>query len=264
MLLRDDRRHRRADDPSAVDAAYHGGQGISCWYLSGCPHPREYSFAGQQTRPHNDDVPGACASSEKPPRSSRRRLILASASPRRAQLLREAGYEFTIIAPSLDEPNVHETSLKPAALAEAISYYKARCVSAAVSDAVILAADTIVSAGRQIFGKPADRADAKRILTALAGTIHEVITGVTVLPSDSPIDRIITHEVTRVRMRPLSEIELERYLDSGDWQGKAGAFGIQDTDDPFVECVEGSFTNVVGLPMERVSDLLKYFGLEPV
>lgn len=190
-------------------------------------------------------------------------LILASASPRRAQLLRDAGYFFTVRPSTLDEPTDLSNDLSPAQTAEAISYFKARNVAADAPGEIILAADTLVALGNEIFGKPLDRSDARRILTALLGTTQEVITGLTVLPSSNPADRIITHDVTRVRMRSMSENELERYLDTGDWQGKAGAFGIQDQGDPFVECVEGSFTNVVGLPMELVTEILGRVGVTP-
>jgi len=190
------------------------------------------------------------------------RLILASDSPRRQQLLAEAGYAFKVIAPPWPEPSSVELHVVPADFAEAASYYKARAVAGLCRSGVILAADTVVALGKSIFGKPLDRKDARRILSTLAGTRHEVVTGVTVLDARSG-RRLIAHDRTWVHMRPMSEPDLEAYLDSGQWQDKAGAYGIQDCGDRFIERIEGSFTNVVGLPMELVGELLKQFSVSP-
>jgi septum formation protein len=122
-----------------------------------------------------------------------------------------------------------------------------------------VAADTVVAVEGQIFGKPADREDARRILQVLTRTPHVVVTGVAIL--DVAGDRrLISHDKTRVFMRPMSESELSAYLDSGQWAGKAGAYGVQDAADAFVERLEGSFTNVVGMPMELLADMLGRMG----
>ncbi|MCK4658603.1 MAG: septum formation protein Maf [Phycisphaerae bacterium] len=178
-----------------------------------------------------------------------RELVLASASPRRAQLLREAGYAFTVVEPPIPEPETLPKSVTAAQAAEALSYFKACAVADIVRGGWILAADTIVAHGDEMFGKPADQADARRILTRLMNTTHQVITGVTLLDTAGR-HRIISHDVTRVTMRRLTSDELDEYLAGGAWEGKAGAYGIQDHHDPFVESIEGSFSNVVGLPME--------------
>lgn len=182
------------------------------------------------------------------------RFILASNSPRRRQLLCEAGYAFRVVVPPLEEPNEQGGSLSPAQQAEALAYYKARAVADQVGDELpILAADTVVTDGRRVFGKPADADDARRILGQLAGTRHQVITGVALLARGK---RVIASQSTTVQMRPMTPAELDNYIRSNAWQGKAGAYGIQDQGDAFVERVEGSFSNVVGLPMELVVPLL--------
>lgn len=184
------------------------------------------------------------------------RLILASASPRRAELLRAAGYRFKVVHPPLEEPDERHPHVDVASYAESLAFFKASSIAVDYSDATILAADTITVLGDEIFGKPADRDDALRTLRALSGTIHSVITGVALLHPRSE-HRLIHHAVTTVRVRPLSDPTIETYLDTGQWQGKAGAYGIQDEGDPFVEKIEGSFTNVVGLPMELLSNMFR-------
>lgn len=190
------------------------------------------------------------------PRSTPR-LILASASPRRAQLLREHGYVFEVIPPPLEEPAQLAEQLTPIQLAEALSLFKAQSVAdtLATFDGWILAADTLAALGGEIFGKPRDLDDARRILETLSGTTHQVITGVTLL-DPARHRRLIRHDVTAVTMRKLTGQQLGDYLDSGPWRGKAGAYGIQDVGDPFVEKIEGSFTNVVGLPMKLLAEML--------
>ncbi len=185
-------------------------------------------------------------------------IILASQSPRRAALLREAEIAFEVAAPKYEEPSTPEWHASPAEFAEAASYYKAASVAEDYPDRIILGADTVVAYGGEIFGKPADEADARRILSTLAGTMQDVITGVTLLQPATG-KRLIRHDTTRVFMRSMSEDELAEYLASGDWQGKAGAYGIQDSGDRFIERIEGSFSNVVGLPIELVREMLSQF-----
>ena len=198
------------------------------------------------------------------------RLILASASPRRRALLEEAGYRFDIEGADVDETD-RTGAATPLRLAEALAELKAQAVAQkhAGEPVVVLAADTIVvSATGEVLGKAADRADARRILTILAGTLHRVITGLCALHCQDG-RRIIASAVSDVLMRPLSKSEVEAYLDSGQWQGKAGAYGIQDEPgtqigegDPFVESIGGELTNIVGLPIPQVIDALKDLGVE--
>ncbi len=187
-------------------------------------------------------------------------LILASSSPRRAELLREMGLRFEVRTPTVCEPEPRSPGQIPQHWAEALSYFKARSVAKDLRDGFVLGADTIVSLGDEIIGKPADLDDARRILNALVGTTHDVITGVTLLNVETGA-RLIRHETTAVTMKPMFEDTLERYLESGLWKGKAGAYGIQDSSDANIERLEGSYSNVVGLPIELVEQLCVDAGI---
>lgn len=190
------------------------------------------------------------------------RLTLASASPRRLQLLREHGYAFVAIEPPLPEPKHLDAALCPEARAEAISYFKASSVAQDSDTGFILAGDTITALGDQVFGKPTDREDARRILLALLGTTHQVITGIALINAATG-QRRLQHAVTAVTMRSMTDLELQHYLDSQAWVGKAGAYGIQDHHDLFVESIDGSYSNVVGFPMELVAPMLADWGVFP-
>jgi len=186
-------------------------------------------------------------------------LILASSSERREALLRANGYQFRVATPLIDEPPTPSRHPHPASHAESLAFFKAASLSDTFHDCVILGADTIAVVGDDVIGKPADRDDARRILQRLAATTHTVITGVALLrPSTGR--RLIRYDQTLLRVRPLSASAIEAYLDTGAWKGKAGAYGIQDQDDPFVERIEGSFSNVVGLPLELLSKMFVDFG----
>ncbi|HVP10061.1 MAG TPA: nucleoside triphosphate pyrophosphatase [Phycisphaerae bacterium] len=188
-------------------------------------------------------------------------LVLASASPRRAQILSEAGYRFQVAAPSLREPEWVHPHVAPTLHAESLAYFKARSVAPDHMDKTVLAADTIAVIENEIIGKPIDRDDAYRILRRLSGTTHSVITGVVLLQPASG-RRLLQHGISTVSVRTLSDQAIQAYLDTGAWEGKAGAYGIQDQDDPFVEKVAGSFTNVVGLPIELVARMFEHWVLE--
>ena len=181
-------------------------------------------------------------------------LILASGSPQRKLLLEEAGYRFTVIVPPLEEPDDILAKLLPSQQAEALSFFKARCVADMHPNCLVLGADTIVALGGEVMGKPADADDARRMLRALSGKRQAVITGVTLLGPGG--ERLIASDVTNVTMRPISPTEIEDYIASGEWMGKAGAYAIQETADRFVQKLEGSFSNVVGLPMEMIEKML--------
>lgn len=192
------------------------------------------------------------------------RLILASSSPRRAELMRQAGYVFETIAPPIHEPDETGPGVQPESQAEALSYFKARSVVPQIETGLIVAGDTLVAFEGTTFGKPADADDARRILTRLSGTTHKVITGVTLLDAQTR-RRLISHDTTRVTMRAMPAEAMERYLSGGEWRGKAGAYGIQDSGDAFIERMDGSFSNVVGLPMELLATLLAHWrdGADP-
>ncbi|MGA2442744.1 MAG: Maf family protein [Tepidisphaeraceae bacterium] len=192
------------------------------------------------------------------------RLILASASPRRQELLREAGYEFLSYPADVDEAAVarqKSVTLSPENLAVHLAGIKARMVAERFPDDVVLAADTIVAMGSEILGKPLDANDARRILTLLSGTTHRVITGMAVVSRRNAVT-VSEAVASTVEMRPLSSGEIEAYIATNQWQGKAGAYGIQDAD-PFVTRVAGCTTNIVGLPMTTTARLLRAAGIEP-
>ena len=152
-----------------------------------------------------------------------------------------------------------QSRVEPAKLAETLSRLKAECVAKCRANATIIGADTIVALENDIYGKPVDVDDARRILGILLHHPHEVITGFTVLDSDSGHCET-HHAVTVVTMSPMPPDKLEAYLASGLWRNKAGAYGIQDHGDEFVRRLEGSFSNVVGLPMELLKPVLLRWG----
>ena len=188
------------------------------------------------------------------------RLILASSSPRRQQLLRDAGYEFIVHPADIDEDDV-PINLIPVEIARYLAFEKAQPVAATFPSDVILAADTVVAFGDQPLGKPENPADAARMISLLSATTHIVITGVTVMRHDTGFQRTRS-AMSAVRMRRLLPREIEAYVKSGDWQGKAGGYGIQDHD-PFVTRMSGSHSNIVGLPMELTSEMLADAGVFP-
>jgi len=183
-------------------------------------------------------------------------LVLASGSPRRRQLLRDAGMAFEVVVPPLAEPSFSAgNGVSPIAWAEAMAYFKARSVAEQRPAALIIGADTIVVHGKTLLGKPADRDDARRILTTMFGGANQVITGLALLEPDRT-HRIITHEVTTIDMRPMDAREVEDYLETDAWRDKAGAYALQEGGDKFVKSMQGSTSNVVGLPLEKLESLL--------
>ena len=184
------------------------------------------------------------------------RLSLASASPRRQALLRDAGFAFVLAPADIDEEN-YPPRISPAELAEYLAVAKAECVAARFPDDVTLGADTVVCLGNRLLGKPANTAHATAMLRTLSGTTHEVITGVALVGNQ--LKRSI-RVISTVQMRKLETAEIDAYVASGQWQGKAGGYGIQD-DDPFVTRMTGSLSNIVGLPMEATIELLSDAGI---
>jgi septum formation protein len=183
-------------------------------------------------------------------------MVLASASPRRRDLLAAMGYRFRVVAPDVDETVLEGAD--PAEEAERLAVAKALAVAERVGPAVVIAADTLCSLDGHILGKPLDREDARRMLRRLSGTRHQVITGLCLL--DTRTGRRISESVsTAVVMRPMTDAQIADYVDSGEADGKAGAYAIQETGDRYVDHIEGSFNNVVGLPTERLSELLDAF-----
>jgi len=177
-------------------------------------------------------------------------------------LLREAGVAFEAVSPKYEETDPAKWQFGPQAYAEMASEGKARSVGDDYLDRVILGADTIVAVAGEIIGKPADRDNARAILLKLFGTTHKILTAVTVYEPLSQ-ECVTRHDVTTATMRAMSDEELDAYLASGEWLNKAGAYGIQDSGDAFVTIEKGSFSNVVGLPIDLVLDMLADFDIEP-
>jgi septum formation protein len=190
------------------------------------------------------------------------RLILASASPRRRELLHAAGYDFEVHPSDIDEDD-YPASILPADLALRLAQLKANAGADRFPDDIVLAADTVVAFGDRPLGKPAGDFDATRMLELLSGTTHIVITGIAIVAKSRNIARS-DRVMSAVRMKLLNGDEIKRYVESGDWRGKAGGYGIQDErEDPFVTRMAGSHTNIVGLPMEKTTQLLASVGIEP-
>jgi septum formation protein len=180
-------------------------------------------------------------------------LILASASPRRQSLLREAGYIFQSHPAHINEDN-YPRDLSPSQIAEHLAKAKATHIAALHPNDVTLGSDTVVYLGPQLLGKPTDETHARQMLSTLSGSTHNVVTGVAVIHPARQFRKIISVTST-VQMRRLTPDEIDRYIAGGQWQGKAGGYGIQDQD-PFVTNMAGSLTNIVGLPMEATTALL--------
>ena len=182
------------------------------------------------------------------------RLILASGSPARRDLLAAAGYPFDVLPAHIDEPT-GEGFHDPRHYVHTVAWLKAAAVAPRVDAGLLLAADTVGWLDGRVIGKPEDEADARRILTTLGGRRHELWTGV-VLWSRPDDRQICWQERSLVHFRKLTDAELDAYLATRQWQGCSGAYAIQEQNDPYVQLVEGSLSNVVGLPMESLARVL--------
>lgn len=185
------------------------------------------------------------------------RLVLASASPRRLDLLKQIG-----IVPDLVEPaDIDETPLpreRPRKLAERLARAKGEAVAAAYPDDFILAADTVVALGHRVLEKPMDEKEARKFLKMLSGRRHRVIGGFCVIaPKGKAVVKSI---VTNVRFKRLGDDEIDAYIASREWEGKAGGYAIQGAAAAFIPWISGSYANVVGLPVSEVVGALKGLG----
>ena len=188
------------------------------------------------------------------------RIILASQSPRRRELLERMGLSPFDVIPARGEERA-DPALSPARLVEVLSRQKAAEVAAARPEALVIAADTVVSIDGLVLGKPRSGAEAARMLARLSGREHTVYTGVTVRLGD----RADTgHEAAAVRFRPLSEADIAHYVATGEPMDKAGAYGIQGYGAMLVEGIDGDYYNVMGLPVCRLARMLAGFGLDPL
>jgi len=188
------------------------------------------------------------------------RIILASASPRRAALLAQIGLSFRVQASELGDDG--ETALPgeaPEVHAARLALAKARDVAARLDEGLVIGADTVVVLGERMLGKPADPAEARAFLAALSGKTHRVISGVAVMDAATGRSEVAT-AVTSVRMRPFDAAEAEAYVATGEPLDKAGAYGIQERGAVLVEAIQGDYFNVVGLPLVLLAELLRRFG----
>ena len=179
------------------------------------------------------------------------RLILGSGSPRRAELLAQLG----VVADEVRVPDIDETPRErelPRAYCMRMARQKLDVIDAGADD-VVLCADTVVALGRDMLGKPRDAAQAAEFLVRLAGRRHTVITAIALKTQTQTWERVV---VSVVRMKRLSDIELNAYLESGDWQGKAGAYAIQGLAGAFIPWIRGSYSGVMGLPVAETATLL--------
>lgn len=184
-------------------------------------------------------------------------LVLASASPRRLELLARLG----IVPDRVDPADVDETPRKaeqPRHLAQRLARIKAQAVAARSPGALVLGADTVVGVGRRVLGKPADAAEARRFLEFLSGRRHRVTTGVALVTPDGVLrERVVETTLTFQR---LTDAQMDDYVATGEWEGKAGGYGIQQRAEVFVRALSGSHSGVVGLPLFETAQLLRGVG----
>ncbi|MCL6635189.1 MAG: Maf family protein [Peptococcaceae bacterium] len=184
-------------------------------------------------------------------------IILASSSPRRAELLRQIGLKYETLVYPVDETPV--PGLSPSALVEKLSEKKALAVAEKLRQGLVIGADTVVVRQGEVLGKPADFEEAVKMLKRLQGAPHEVFTGLALV--DAANGRaVVRHEKTRVFFRNLQDDEIRRYVDTGEPMDKAGAYGVQGIAAIFIEKIEGCYSNVVGLPLALLAKMLGEFG----
>jgi septum formation protein len=201
-------------------------------------------------------------------------LILASASPRRRDIMTRLGLRFEIKPSDVEEPDLAPPGLpdddsaafsaaaieagacgSPAGLAETLATLKARRVAEQCSGGTVIGSDTVVAVGAAVLGKPGSEEDARRILSFLSGKTQEVISGLCIIHRPSGIE-LSGHDVTRIWTRHMTADDIDEYIATGECFGKAGAYAIQETGDRFVERIEGSFDNVVGFPTELFETMM--------
>ncbi|MHC4301049.1 MAG: Maf family protein [Planctomycetota bacterium] len=205
--------------------------------------------------------------------------MLASASPRRRQLMAQAGYKFKVVTSDVDESAFSADGISACEYAERLALAKANDVASKYPSSLVIGADTVVDFQGQIIGKAADAKEAHRITEKLFITPHKVITGIAIVrrgrPTCLPLGRphrvaptkneiqLIDSDTTTVYPKNMTARQIAEHIEGGSWKDKAGAYAIQETGDEFVEKIEGSMTNVMGLPMELLESLLAALGISP-
>lgn len=188
-----------------------------------------------------------------------KKIVLASASPRRKEILEITGLNFHVCASDYEED--FDLSLKPHKLARFLSRKKAEAVAHKYRGAIIIAADTFIYFKNRLLGKPRTGEEAERMLRLLNGNVHSVITGFTILDTEN--GQIVSKSVvTKVYFRTLDEEEIRTYIRSGEPLDKAGAYAVQGLGAVFIERIEGDFFNVMGLPLSALTESLKKFGVD--
>ncbi len=183
-------------------------------------------------------------------------LILASASPRRSEILRALGWQIEIVPSSLDEEEMPHPN--PVEAAKLLALHKAREVASPLKEGMVLGADTLVHLDGRPFGKPKDKEMAREFLRTLSGKVHRVTTGLALIEVRSGREEVAA-ETTEVKMHPLSDSDIETYLESGEPFDKAGAYAIQGKGFIFIDKIWGCYTNVVGLPVGKLIELIRRF-----
>lgn len=186
----------------------------------------------------------------------KKRLILASNSPRRIALLKSLGYHFDIVPHDIEECILGD--VLPMELVQNLAFLKATDVARRVSNAIIISADTVIVHKNSILGKPKDVSDAKRILSMLSDSEHDVISGVCVMEMPSQ-KKMLRTEQTRIKIRNINDEEIDSYILTGEPMDKAGAYAIQGEGGKFIEKIDGSYSNAVGLPLELLQEMLSHF-----
>ena len=180
-------------------------------------------------------------------------LVLASASPRRAEILRSVNWSFTAVAANVDESARSEEDVSE--YVERLACEKAEAVAEGRASGLVLGADTVVAVGGQVLGKPADAEDARRMLRLLGGRWHEVLTGVALVRAETK-EVVVSHERTRVRFAAMTDAEIDWYISTNEPTDKAGAYAVQGRAALFIEEIEGDYRNIMGLPVRLVYKLM--------
>lgn len=182
-----------------------------------------------------------------------KKLVLASSSPRRAEILNAVGWPFETHVAGIDE--AVKAAETPITYVERLAFEKASAIATKYADVIVLGADTTVVIDDEILAQPVDDDDAKRMLRLLSGEWHEVLTGVALITGGNA-HSLVSHELTRVRFAKMSPRDIDWYVSTGEPKGKAGAYGVQGRAALFIEEIQGDYFNIVGLPVRLVYELM--------